>query len=118
MVPSVCLTRVATPVFLAPPTVSVGQFTVSPVPRVQSGPPAATRNLVKLLVVPEPSERCTTTIGFDGKAVPPLSAAIAGSFQFVILTPMIFASVAGLSLRLLAAVLLYDTVIGPATVGT
>ena len=44
----------------------VGQFTVSPLPSVQVLPAASARYFVKLLVVPEPSARCTITIGVDG----------------------------------------------------
>ena len=40
---------------------------------------------MKLKVVPEPSERCTTAIAASGSVTPGLSATIAGSFQFLIL---------------------------------
>jgi len=36
-------------------------------------------------VVPEPSERCTTLISVAGRPTPGFSAAIAGSFHFLIL---------------------------------
>ena len=52
---------------------------------------------MKLLVVPEPSARCTITIGVDGSVTPGLSFAIAASFHFVIFAWKIWASVLGLS---------------------
>ena len=39
---------------------------------------------MKALVVPEPSERWTTVTGRSGRVAPELSAAIFGSFQFLI----------------------------------
>src|SRR5919198_166982 len=47
----------ATPVFFSAPWVEDGQLTVSPLPSFQASGAAAARNLVKLLVVPEPSGR-------------------------------------------------------------
>ena len=44
-------------------------------------------------VVPEPSERCTTTIACDGSLTLGLSFLIAGSFQFLISPRKILASV-------------------------
>jgi hypothetical protein len=44
-------------------------------------------------VVPEPSERCTTTIGCAGSFTEALSLAIAGSFQVLISPMKILASV-------------------------
>ncbi len=41
--------------------------------------------MTKLKVVPEPSERCTTVILPSGSLTPGFSAAIAGSFQVLIL---------------------------------
>src|ERR1700722_7284047 len=83
----------ATPEFPSPDCVLDAQFTVSPLPRVQSLGAAVARNLVKLLVVPEPSERCTTVIVVDGNVTPGLAALIAGSSHFVILVEKISASV-------------------------
>src|SRR5215510_9427327 len=119
MAPSPCLISCATPVFFSPPWVDAGQATESPEPRVQfAGWHAATRNLVKLFVVPEPSERWATMMFLSGRVTPALSAAIAGSFHFLILVDMIWHSVSGLSLRPLTPERLYETVIGAATVGT
>src|SRR4051794_15991090 len=118
MAPALDLISCATPPLPWADWVEAGQATVSPLPRVQSVPPTATRYLVKLLVVPEPSERCTTTIGVAGRVLPALSATIAASFQVVILPPKILARVTGLSLRSTIPARLYDTVIGAATVGT
>src|SRR2546423_6613599 len=76
MGPLVAFTIWATPALPLPPWVSAGHSTVAPDLRVHAGP-AATRNLVKFSVVPEPSERWATTIGVGGKVVPGLSPAIA-----------------------------------------
>src|SRR3954451_17152378 len=74
----------ATPLFFSAPWVVAGHCTVSPLPRVHAAPPAAFRNLVKLLVVPDAADRCTTTIAVAGRVTPALSAAIFGSFHVVI----------------------------------
>ena len=52
------------------------------------------RYSVKLLVVPEESERCTGVILVDGRLTSLLSAAMAGSFQVVIVPAKILAIVA------------------------
>src|SRR5258708_7080158 len=82
----------ATPLFFSAPCVLAGQLTVSPLSSVQTVGDAFLRNLVKLLVVPEASDRWTTTIGFDGSVAPELSAAILASFQVVMVPPKIPAS--------------------------
>src|SRR5690349_13236161 len=115
MVPSFCLISWATPVFFSPAWVEAAQATVSPLPRVQSAPPTFARYLVKLLVVPEASERCTTVIALSGRVTPGLSAATAGSFHLVTFAPKIFARVGPLSCSLETPERLYDTVIGAAT---
>jgi hypothetical protein len=53
--------------------------------------------LVKLLVVPEASERCTTVIALSGSVTPGLSAATAGSFHFLTAREKILTSVSELS---------------------
>src|SRR5262245_48140715 len=108
----------ATPVFFSAPWVEAGQLTVSPLPSFQVVGAAATRYLVKLLVVPEPSERCATVMFVLGRLTPGLSAAMAGSFHFLMSVEKILASVSGLSWSLLTPGRLYETVIGAATVGT
>ena len=92
----------ATPAFLVPPWVvpSDVQFTVSPLPSVQSVGSTSVRNFVKLLVVPEPSARCATVIAVDGSVTPGLSAAIAASFHVLIFSEKILASVVPLSCSL------------------
>ena len=65
-------------------------------------------------VVPEPSERWTTWIPSEGRFVPGLSAAMAGSFQVLILPAKMLASVEGDSLRLLTPATLYSMAMGPA----
>src|SRR5665811_1699376 len=54
-----------------------------PIAVTQSGL-AFVRYVVKMLVVPEPSERWTTLTAVDGRVTPGFAAAIAGSFQVVI----------------------------------
>ena len=61
-----------------------GQLTVEPVPSVQTVGAALVRKLVKLAVVPELSQRCTTVIVVLGSFAFGLSALIAASFQVVI----------------------------------
>src|SRR5262245_34222956 len=112
MPPADCWTSWATPVFFSAPCVVLAQATLSPLPRVHAGPAAATRYLLKLLVVPEPSERCTTVILVAGRFTPGLSAAMAGSFHIVIDVPKILPSVSGLNWSLSTPCRLYDTVIG------
>ena len=77
----------------------------------------AVRNFVKLLVVPDPSARCTTVIAVLGSFTPGLSAAIAASFHFVIFRAKILARVLSERRRSFTPLRLYDTVIGAATVG-
>ena len=48
---------------------------------------------MKLAVVPEPSLRCTTVIGVDGRFTPGLSALISGSSQVLIVVEKILAIV-------------------------
>src|SRR4051794_35233057 len=91
--------RVATPLFFSAPWVDAGHGTVSPEPSVQSLPAAAVRYFVKFDVVPEPSERCTTAIGVDGRSASGLSALISSASHVVIVALKIPAIVPGLSFR-------------------
>ncbi len=63
---------------------SLGQLTVLSAPSVHTVGAAFFRYVVKLFVVPEESERCTTVMLVDGSETPGLSALIAGSFQVLI----------------------------------
>src|SRR6516164_6492714 len=116
MAPLLPLMALATPVLPLPATVLPAQLMVLAVPSVQSVASALTRNDVKLAVVPDESDRCTTVIAVLGSPLLP-SAAMAGSFQVVILREKILAIVGAESFRLLTPDRLYDTVIGPRTVG-
>src|SRR5450759_2088033 len=90
--PSVWLMPCVTPSLPLAPR-PVGHSTVLPADLVGSPPPtvvtqsglALVRYVVKMLVVPEPSDRCTTLISVAGRVTPALAAAIDGSFHFVIL---------------------------------
>ena len=117
MAPEVCLINSATPEFFSAPCVDSGQLTSSPLPRVQTLGDAAVRYFVKLLVVPEPSERCTTVIAVAGNSASGLSAAILGSFHVVISAWKIPAITSGLSCSSVTPSRLNETVIGAATVG-
>src|ERR1700709_1846694 len=121
MAPSVLLTIWATPELPLPAWTPAGHVTVEPVFSVQvPSPPVPSdlsRKVVKLLVVPELSERTATTIGLLGKVTPALSAATAGSFHVVILPWKMLAMVAGLSCSLSTPLRLYDIVIGATTTG-
>ncbi len=55
---------------------------------------------MKFAVVPDSSERCTGVMSVSGRFAPGLSAAIAGSFHFVISPLKIFAVTSGESCRL------------------
>src|SRR2546421_11982314 len=98
MAPSVLLSAAAMPSlpFSASPP---GPFQVLSLPKVQSALAVLDRNLVKLSVVPELSDRCTDRILVLGSVTPGLSPAMAASFQVVALPAKIFARVAGLSWR-------------------
>ncbi len=87
----------ATPEFFSAPWVVAGQLTSSPLPRVHVSGAAAATYLVKLFVVPEPSERCTTVMAVDGRSASGLSAAILASSQVVICAWKIPAITSGLS---------------------
>ena len=95
MAPAVWPMSCATPEFFSAPWVPAGQFTVSPESSFQVLGAADFRYLVKLFVVPDPSERCTTTIGVDGRVASGLSALIAASSHLVISVEKILANVSG-----------------------
>ena len=116
MAPGVSLTIWATPA-LPLPAVALGQATVSPASRVNSAGAAAFRYFEKFEVVPEPSERTATVMAVLGRVTPELSAAMAGSFQVVMVPMKILARVSGESLSSSTPLRLYDTVMGAATVG-
>ena len=73
---------------------------------------------MKLLVVPESSERCTGVIVVLGSLAPGLSAAIAGSFHFVILPLKMSAIVGAESWSLSTPSRLKTTAIGLTYAGT
>ena len=52
-----------------------------------------------MYVVPEPSERCTTTMSVAGNETPAFTLAIAGSFHFVTLPRKMSASSGPVNLR-------------------
>src|SRR6478672_6797320 len=118
MAPSVPLTFSATPVFFSAPMVLLAQFTTLSVPSVQSLAAARVRYLVKLAVVPEPSLRCTTTIGFDGRLTPGLSALISGASHVATLLEKILAIVGADSVSLSTPLTLYEIVMGAEAIGT
>src|SRR5882724_8494004 len=97
MPPSADCTIWATPRLPLPACVEASQFTVSPRPSVHVPLAALSKNPVKLLVVPDPSDRCATVIAVFGRLTRGLSAAIAGSFQDLIRAWKILATVSGLS---------------------
>src|SRR5215472_9282325 len=92
MAPGVLLTICAIPPLPLPPWLVAGQEMVELLPSFQFGA-ESTRNWEKFAVVPEESERRAITIVVLGSLTPGFSAAIAGSFHFVILAWKIFASV-------------------------
>src|SRR5262245_20218306 len=122
MAPGVDFTIWATPELPSPACVPAGHSSSEAAPSVHTPEPllpeAASRNLEKFSVVPEPSARRATTIAVSGRVTPGLSAAIAGSFQFLIWSWKILAIVSGLSFRSFTSGRLYDIVIGAITVGT
>src|SRR5689334_1688282 len=101
MAPLVALTALATPGLPLPAWVSLGQGTVLSAPSVHTPGAAAWRYLVKLFVVPDESERCTTVMFVDGSETPGLSALIAASFHVLIWRWKIFAIVSAESCSLL-----------------
>jgi hypothetical protein len=87
-------------------------------PSVQVLGVASLRNKVKFWVVPEESERTAMVIELLGSVTPVLSAAIAGSFHFVILPSKMLAMTGADSCSgLLRPDRLYESVIGPMRTG-
>src|SRR4029078_10108239 len=100
-----------------PAWVSDGHSTVEPLLSFHAPPEALSRYLVKLSVVPEPSERCATTMSASGSLASGLSAAMSLSFHFLMSRWKIFATVAGDSCSLSTPSRLNDTVIAPSRIG-
>src|SRR5579871_5124485 len=117
MAPSVDLMTWATPGFPLPAWVSLAHWTVVPLPRLHEEGAAFLRYSVKFWVVPDESERWTTTMLVLGRLADGLSALMAGSSQVLICRLKILASVSGDSARLVTPERLYETVIGATTVG-
>src|SRR5581483_3403031 len=117
MAPEVDLMIDATPVFCAPARAEAGHLIVELLPSFHTLGTAVCRNSEKFWVVPEESERTAVVIAVLGRLTPGLSAAIAGSFHFVMSPWKIFAMTVGSSFRLLTPDRLYDRVIGPITTG-
>src|SRR5438094_5032162 len=84
MPPAVLLTTASTPALFAPALNWALVGHVGPVPApildLNSGL-TVDRNVVKMYVVPEPSERWTIVIGVEGRLTPGLSALISALFQ-------------------------------------
>src|SRR2546421_1754843 len=116
MAPAVCFTAAVTPSEpLAP--VPVGHGTSFAAPKVHTEGAIAVRYEVNTLVVPDPSERCTTWIPVLGSVAPALSALMAASSHFVILPAKMLAKVWPDSFRLETPLRLYSTAIPPAIHG-
>src|ERR687887_179967 len=104
-VPVICAPAIALPAESAvssansPAPVPPGAFQVLSLPKVQSDEAVLLRNLVKLSVVPDDSDRCTVWMVVPGSEAPWLSALIAASSHFLIDPEKILAMVAGLSCR-------------------
>src|SRR6516162_2299743 len=85
MAPGVDLMTCATPPLPLAACAVAGHLMIELLPSVQALGAASVRNLVKLAVVPEESERTAMAIAVLGRVTPELSAAMAGSFHLVIL---------------------------------
>src|SRR5450830_333565 len=119
MEPAVCFMEAATPALPLPPW-PVGHCTDLPAPTfgAQWGLWPLS-HVVKMEVGPEPSARWTTWIAVDGSVTPGLSAAMAGSFHFVIVPRNIFAIVAPSRLSgFVTSGRLYETTTAPRQVGS
>src|ERR1017187_1753793 len=118
MVPGVVLTICATPPLPLPAWLVAGHLRVELLPRVHALPAASTRNLEKLAVVPDESERTAMEIGVLGSVTPGLSALIAESFH-VLIVPWKMPAITGADSwsGLLRPDRLYDSVIGPTMTG-
>src|SRR6266566_4629144 len=117
MAPGVDLTICATPALPLPAWLLAGHLMVELLPSVHALPPPSTRNLEKLAVVPDESERTARTTGVLGRVTPGLSALMAGSFHVLILPPKMPATTGADSCSLLTPAKLYESVIGPIRMG-
>src|SRR4249919_2318518 len=117
MAPAVDLTICATPPLPLPPRLLAGQLMVEPVPSFHTPGAPWTRKFEKFDVVPEESERRAMVTVVLGRLTPGLIDLIAGSFHFVILAWKMFAMTGASSFRALTPGRLYETVIGPTTLG-
>src|SRR5437899_1636965 len=116
MAPWVCFTAAVTPSEpLAP--VPVGHGTSLAAPKVQICGATAVRYDVNTLVVPEPSERCTTWMPALGSDTPGLSALTSASSHFLTFPAKMPATVAGESFRSVTPDRLYSTAMPPAIQG-
>ena len=111
-------TTPATPSLPAAPR-PVGHSTALPAPTSfsQSALTSASQ-LVKMNDVPEPSERCTTTIALSGSSTSGFNVVIAGSFHLVILPRNISATISPVSLSPVSTPgILYGTTTAPIVIG-
>src|ERR1700726_4110629 len=100
MAPVVDLTICATALPPSPARAVDGQVMVEEVPSFHALPAASTRYWEKFAVVPEESERTASVIVVLGRLVPALRAAIAGSFQVLMVPWKIPARTVASSFRL------------------
>ena len=84
MPPGICLTRPETPSLPLPPMPAGHSTEVLRPTLSRQAWLTSERKVVKMNVVPLPSDRWTTVIGISGSAVAGLLAAIRRSFHFVI----------------------------------
>src|SRR6476620_8274219 len=115
MPPSWPFVAVATPADFSLPSPLPVHFL--PVSEDQASGAAALRYFVKFSVVPDSSERKKTLIGVAGSVTPLLSAAMAGSFQVVILPTKIFVATSAWSTSLSTPLTLEAMAMGPVTMG-
>src|SRR3569833_1163085 len=99
MAPSPCLTPVETPSEPLRPWPPAADGQVLPPGNFHTSGAVASRNLVRLSVVPESSDRSSGLICVEGSFSPELSLAIAGSFHVLILPAKMPAIVLGASWR-------------------
>src|SRR5882672_4751972 len=121
MPPAVLLTTWSTPALFAPALnwAVVGQVGPVPAPILDlNSALTVDRYVVKMYVVPEPSERWTIVIGVDGRLTPGLSALISALFQAESLPRKMSARVWALRFRLVTPGTLKMTATAPRAVGT
>src|SRR5215469_8411425 len=117
MAPGVVWIMDATPALPSAGRLPAGQWIIESEPSFQTCGADSTRNLVKFCVVPEESDRRTITICVPGSLIPGFSAAIAGSFHFVMVPWKIPAMTGPDSCSLPTVGRLYAMAIGPITTG-